>query len=259
MKKILVYSFILLVVILTGCKATGEASDGKVELTVSAAASMTDSLLEIKENFESVYPYVKINYNFGGSGTLRKQIEQGAGIDLFFSASEKDFQLLEEKGLVEQGDILFQNELVVIQPVDGEYGSFAEFVEGDGKLAIGTPEAVPAGTYAYQALDALEALDDLENRIVYTKDVRQVLTFVQENSVDMGIVYASDVIGEKDIKVLEKIRSEPYDPINYYLAVIEGKSKHSGEWEEAIDDFYQFVMSDEGMDIFKEYGFIVES
>ena len=256
MKRLFFCAIIFLFAILNGCETTDEVSSGKIELTVSAAASMTESLLEIKEKFELEYPHVKVNYNFGGTGALRKQIEQGAGIDLFFSASEKDYNLLKEKGFIEQGEVLFQNELVVIQPSKGMYQSFEEFVEGDGKLAIGTPEAVPAGTYALQALENMGVLDDLKNRIVYTKDVRQVLTFVQENSVDMGFVYASDVIGEEKIKFVESINPEQYEPINYFIAVI--KREQSVEKEEAINNFYQFAMSEVGMGIFADHGFIVK-
>src|SRR5699024_6288824 len=81
---------------------------------ISAAASLMDSLLEIKENFIIDDPEVNIEFNFGGSGTLRKQIEQGADIDLFFSASETDYILLEELGFIEEGSVLFQNRLVFV-------------------------------------------------------------------------------------------------------------------------------------------------
>ncbi|MCU9595761.1 molybdate ABC transporter substrate-binding protein [Caldibacillus thermolactis] len=255
MNKLFFCTFLFLATILSGCETTGEASSGNIHLTVSAAASMTGSLLEIKEKFQSEYPHVKIHYNLGGTGTLRKQIEQGAGIDLFFSASEKDYNLLKEKGLVEKGEVLFQNELVVIQPSKGKYQTFQEFIKGKGKLAIGTPEAVPAGTYAYQALNTMGVLEGLDNRIVFTKDVRQVLTFVQEKAVDMGIVYASDVVCEKDMKIVERIKPEHYEPINYYIAVIKGD--HTIEKKEVMEKFYQFVMSEDGMSIFEDYGFMV--
>lgn len=78
-----------LLIILTGCTSPKADSGNQVELTISAAASMTDSLLELKEGFEHQYPNIKINYNFGGSGTLRKQIEQGAPIDIFFQPQNK--------------------------------------------------------------------------------------------------------------------------------------------------------------------------
>ena len=93
------------------------------------------------------------------------------------------------------------------------------------------------------------------NRIVFTKDVRQVLTFVQEKAVDMGIVYASDVVCEKDMKIVERIKPEHYEPINYYIAVIKGD--HTIEKKEVMEKFYQFVMSEDGMSIFEDYGFMV--
>ena len=94
--------------------------------------------------------------------------------------------------------------------------------------------------------------------MVYTKDVRQVLTFVQEKSVDIGIVYASDILGEENIKLVETIDSAHHEPILYYIAIIQNNNEIDEERIREITEFYDFVISEKGSDIFKEYGFIVQ-
>jgi len=101
-----------LLIILTDCTSPKADTGNQVEFTISAAASMTDRLLALKERFEHQYPNVKINYNFGGSGTLRKQIEKRVPIDIFFSASEQDYKLLDEAGFIKKGQAILQNHLV---------------------------------------------------------------------------------------------------------------------------------------------------
>lgn len=250
-----VYLLLLsLLIILTGCTSPKADSGNQVELTISAAASMTDSLLELKEGFEHQYPNIKINYNFGGSGTLRKQIEQGAPIDIFFSASEQDYKLLDEAGFIKKGQAILQNHLVLIQPVNGELTSINDLLDSNGKIALGTPDAVPAGTYGKQSLENLGIWGDVQERLVYTKDVRQVLTFVKERSVDAGIVYVSDTLGEDHIEVVERIDDSTHDPIKYYFGIIDG-NKHDDAKKKATENFYHFIIRDESMELFKKYGF----
>jgi len=243
-----------LLIILTGCTSPKADTGNQVELTISAAASMTDSLLALKERFENQNPNVKINYNFGGSGTLRKQIEQGAPIDIFFSASEQDYKLLDEAGFIKKGQAILQNHLVLIQPVNGKLTKLNDILESNGKIALGTPDAVPAGTYGKQVLKNLGMWGDVQERLVYTKDVRQVLTVVKEKAVDAGIVYVSDTVGEDHIKIVEQIDDSTHDPIKYYVGMINGNKQDDAK-KKAIETFYHFIIRDESMEVFKKYGF----
>jgi len=254
-KKVFILGLIILFI--TGC-AQAEGNDEKTELTISAAASMMESLNEIKDLFEQEHPDIKITYNFGGSGTLRKQIEQGGPIDLFFSASKKDYELLADAGLVKDGAAVLENNLVVIQPESAELDSFEAFLETDGQLAIGTPEAVPAGTYAKEALEAMNVWTVLEGekRLVFTKDVQQALIHVRENSVDAGIVYLSDVVDDNKIKVLEEIDGELHSPIEYFAAVIQQDGRNEAKTQ-AAELFFDFVQKDVSMEVFEEHGFKV--
>ncbi len=241
-------------IFLTACNRPEiKDKEEKVDITVSAAASMTDSLLELKKNFEKTNPNIQVNYNFGGSGTLRKQIEQGAPIDLFLSASESDYQLLNEKGVITEGKAILQNQLVLIKPENGDIESLSDLEGLDGKIAIGTPDAVPAGTYAKQALETGGLWGKLHDHIVFTKDVRQVLTFVKEGSVDAGFVYRSDMIQEDKIQLVEEIDSSYHTPIRYYLGIID--HHRDEEKKEAVGSFFSYVTSVQNMELFMKYGF----
>src|SRR5690348_16659909 len=127
MKKhyLLFLSAMLLLLALSGCSTNGTAKQKKkVELTISAAASLQDALNDIKASFQKKHPNVTVNYNFGASGALQQQITQGAPVDLFFSAAEDKFQKLVQDGLIEKknGTDLVGNDLVLVVPKDSNKG-----------------------------------------------------------------------------------------------------------------------------------------
>jgi len=254
LKQFTTYLLLCCLIIVTGCSNTS-GSNQKIELTISAAASLMDSLLEIKENFIIDNPEVNIEFNFGGSGTLRKQIEQGADIDLFFSASETDHSLLEEFDFIENGSILFQNKLVFVTLQQSEMDTFDAFLQTNKKMAIGTPDSVPAGSYAKEVLKELAVWEQLQERIVYTNSVSQVVTYVEEGAVEVGIVYGSDALTSKKIKILEEIDPILHTPILYYVGTIKNGKKQMGQKKEYVEKFYDYVLSEESMDIFKRHGF----
>jgi molybdate transport system substrate-binding protein len=253
--KLIMKSFLLLsLIMISGCN---EESKGTTKITISAASSMTQSLIELKDMFESEYPAISIEYNFGGTGTLRKQIEQGAPVDMFFLASKEDYDLLEDGGYIESGYPIFQNRLVMIKHKGAKIHNFNDFLITKGKVAIGTPEAVPAGTYAKQVLQSKSVWNKLvqENRLVFTKDVNHVLTLVKEGAVDVGFVYFSDVKQSENIHMIEEIDQQLHEPIEYYLATLE----ESTENEEAVATFYRYVLDEKNRELFKSYGFQTRS
>jgi molybdate transport system substrate-binding protein len=251
----LIASLLLLVGILAGCGSQG--SDNKanesVELTISAAASLQDSLEELQKTYENEHDNIKITFNFGGSGALQQQILEGAPVDLFFSAAQDKFDELVQKGLIneKQGTNLLANELVLIVPKKNEkhIQSFEDLSKVD-KIAIGTPETVPAGKYGIETLKNMELWKNIESKVVYTKDVRQVLTYTETENVDAGMVYKTDALVSEKVDVVATAKEDTHTPIIYPVGVIKD-SKHAKEAE----DFYHFLQSDEAMKVFKKYGF----
>ncbi|WP_282173424.1 molybdate ABC transporter substrate-binding protein [Cytobacillus firmus] len=256
-KSLLFFSSMVLFLLLAGCQSenTGEeqrdAAGESVELTISAAASLQDALTEIEARFEKEHPNVLINFNFGASGSLQQQISQGAPADLFFSAAEDKFDKLVNDGLIEEknGIDLVGNELVLVVPKGSMVKSFHDLTEAD-KLSIGTPESVPAGKYAKESLEKMDIWNNIEEKVVYAKDVRQVLTYVETNNVDAGIVYKTDALISEKVNIVETAEENSHDPIIYPLGVI----KDTSHPEEA-KLFYDYLQNEKSMGIFKEYGF----
>ena len=251
--KIFILAFMM--ILLSGCVPKADPVERKTELTISAASSMTESLLEIKKRFEKVFPSITVTYNFGGSGTLRRQIEQGAPIELFLSASKKDLDLLKENGMIQKEIAILKNSLVIIVSKQAKVKSFEEVLEKNKTIAIGTPEAVPAGTYAEEALKNMGAWEQLDDHLVFTKDVQQVLTFVKNGAIDAGIVYVSDTVGSDQVVILEKINPKFHSQIEYFMGII---NQEDGN-HDATEKFYQFVQNKQSLEIFKRHGFDISS
>ncbi|MFC3886223.1 molybdate ABC transporter substrate-binding protein [Bacillus songklensis] len=258
-KSCLLFLMLMLSVGITaGCSANEklegqEASDKKVELIVSAAASLQDALNEIKIGFEKENPHIKIVYNYGASGALQQQISQGAPVDLFFSAAEDEFDQLVQEGLIEKGKgtDLVGNELVLVVPKDSDkrIESFEDITQAR-KLSIGTPETVPAGKYAKETLEHLNVWKDVEEKIVYAKDVRQVLTYVETRNVDAGIVYKTDAMISSKVKMVATAEDKKHTPIIYPLGVIKN-SKHPEE----AQAFYEYLQTQGSLDALEKHGF----
>ncbi|MFC0474938.1 molybdate ABC transporter substrate-binding protein [Robertmurraya beringensis] len=251
----LFYIFMLFMLMVSGCSTNDQANEleEEVELTVSAAASLQEALNEITENFTKDHPNVKINYNFGASGALQQQISQGAPVDLFFSAAEDKFDQLVEEGLIEKenGVDLVGNEIVLVVPKEATLGikSFEDLTKAE-RLSIGTPESVPAGKYAKETLEKLNIWTSVEENIVFAKDVRQVLTYVETNNVDAGIVYKTDALISEKVEIVAIAVETSHAPIIYPLGVI----KNSSHAKEALE-FYEYLQSPSSMATLEKYGF----
>lgn len=241
-----------------GCSSGQSAKGGqneKVTLTVSAAASAQDALKEIQTNYEKSHSNVAIQDNFGSSGTLQKQISQGAGADLFFSAAEDKFEKLVHDGDIDKKDStdLLKNDLVMIVPEkNSAHLTHLNDLKKDSteKIALGTPESVPAGQYAKQSLTKLSLWDKVKDKVVYAKDVRQVLSYVETGNVDAGLVYKTDALISKKVKITDEAPAKTHDPIVYPVGIVKD-TKHRKEAEA----FYHYLQSDAAMKVFKKYGF----
>lgn len=235
--------------------AAAEPKPQAVELTVSAAASLTESLTDIKKRYEAQYPNVKLTFNFGASGTLQQQIEQGAPADLFLSAGKKQMDTLVEKQLIEAGTNknLLGNELVVVTNADSSLTIAAvdDLLKPEFKqLGVGTPESVPAGNYTKEALTASKLWDSLQSKIVLTKDVKQVLTYVETGNTEAGFVYKTDALASSKVKIAFTVDPKTYKPIEYPIGIVKA-TKNKAEAEK----LYQYLQSQAAKDVFLKYGF----
>ena len=229
----------------------------QVELTISAAASMTDALQEIQQAYEAEHANVKLNFNFGASGALQQQIEQGAPADLFLSAAVKNMKALEDKQLIDSShekDLLANELVAVVNAKEPAQVSGMEDLKGTGlkKIAIGIPESVPAGNYAKEALTNAKLWDTLQSKLVQAKDVRQVLQYVETGNADAGFVYKTDALTSDQVNVAFTVDPSAYTPIVYPVGIVKA-TKHSKE----AGDFYDYLQTDSALDIFKKYGFSV--
>ncbi|MEK4382293.1 molybdate ABC transporter substrate-binding protein [Aeribacillus sp. FSL K6-2848] len=242
--------FILMILILAGCNPPKQE---KVELTISSAASLKDCMQKIKKSFEREHRNIHLSLNFGGSGTLQRQILQGAPTDLFISAGKEQLKPLRDKGFIKKETNLAGNELVLVVPNDAN--QVADHLEDLAavhikRIAIGTPGAVPAGTYAKEALQSVHIWDKIEPKMIYAKDVRQVLAYVETKNVDAGIVYRTDAKKSKKVKISAAIDPKTHSRIVYPMAMMK-RTKHADETE----TFYQFLQGEKAMSILKKFGF----
>ncbi|MDF2855067.1 MAG: modA [Neobacillus sp.] len=246
-----------IIIFLSACTTNEENQQKKVELTISAAASLNSALSEIKTKFEQENKHITLFYNTGGSGTLQQQIIQGAPVDVFLSASNDQFNELTKKDFIDKQDQvdLLGNQLVLItnKTTPGPFKQFSELQEGNiKKVAIGTPETVPAGMYAKQTLQNLGLWDLLLPKMIQTKDVRQVLTYVETGNVEAGIVYMTDAKISDKVKVVAVAEPDAHDTIIYPAGII----KSSKNRQEATL-FLDYLQTTTAKTIFKKYGFNV--
>jgi molybdate transport system substrate-binding protein len=229
-----------------------------VELNVSAAASLKDVLMDIQKLYEVKQPGVKINFNFGSSGKLQTQIEQGAPADLFISAAVKQMDALEKENLIvgkSRKDIL-TNRLTLIVPKDSTLNikDFKDLTREDVKqIGCGAPESVPAGQYAQDVFKFMNITDAVKGKLVFGTDVRAVLTYVETGNVDAGIVYKTDALISDKIKIVATAPEGSHEPIVYPAALLTNAAQ-----PKAAAKFYSYLTSSDGKKLFEKYGFSVK-
>lgn len=249
MKKTM--GLISLALLMSGCSNTS-ANDEK--LLVSAASSLTDVLKEMELQFHEIEPNIELTFNYGSSSKLRSQIEQGAPADLFLSASETDMELLESQQLIDEDSIkpFAENQLVLASLEEfPETTDFQELVlNTEEKIAIGEPDSVPLGAYSKKALENENLWNSLSARLIYAKDARQVVTYVESGNAELGIIYSSDAVISREISGTLEVPGQT-DPIIYPGAVVADSAN-----QPAATAFLEFVTSSKGQAILKEYGFM---
>lgn len=209
---------------------------------------------EIADMYEQSHD-VSITLNLASSGTLAQQIEQGAPSDVYISANQTWMDNLENQEIITPKTKvnLVENNLVVIAQKGSTPLSSIEEISQLGKneqLALGQPGSVPAGTYTKQTLERIQLWNDLEQKMVYANDVRQVLAYVESGNVTYGFVYASDATTSDNVSVVSRIDTQLHDPIIYPAAIVSASANQS-----SAQSFLDFLQSETAQKIWRTNGF----
>jgi molybdate transport system substrate-binding protein len=224
-------------------------------LLIFAAASLTDALDQVDRAF-STHTQLPVRASYASSSVLAKQIESGAPADAFISADREWMDYLAQHGLLRAGSRrdLLGNALVLIAPADSHvqlkiapHFALAAAL-GEGRLATGDPDSVPAGEYARAALTQLGVWQSVEPRLVRAENVRAALAYVARGEVALGIVYRTDALAEKRVRIVDTFPPDTHPPITYPVAAT---ATARPETQKYLD----FLASDEARAIFVRYGF----
>lgn len=231
------------------------AETGKI--TVFAAASLTNAMQDIAKEYKKE-KNVDVVSSFASSSTLARQIEAGAPADLFISADQKWMDYAVEKKAIDTATrkTLLGNSLVVVAPKASEQGEFTidaktnwiSLLKG-GRMAVGDPDHVPAGIYAKEALTKLGAWDTLSPKLAPAEDVRGALALVERNEAPLGIVYGSDAVASKGVKVVGTFPEDSHKKVEYPIAITDGHNNAT------VNAFYDYLKGPQAAAIFKQYGF----
>jgi len=224
-------------------------------MTLSVAASLKDAIEETEAAYKLDHNNIDFSNNFGSSGTLASQIEQGAPSDLFLSAAAKPMDDLQAKGLIvaDTRRNLLRNALVLVAPLGSKLHDFQGLTDQSiRQIALGNPASVPVGQYGKQTLLSLHLWDRLNTRFVLGKDVRQVLTYVETGNADAGLVYATDARTSTKVRVIATAPELAHDPIVYPAAVLKGSRN-----EPAARAFIDYLASPDAQAIFQKRGFTI--
>ncbi len=243
--------FFVLLLLVSGAQAK------QVELVVSAAASLKDVMIVIGRDYQKKQPGIKLRFNFASSGTLQRQIEQGAPVDLFVSAADKNIDELAARKLVDKKTrrVIAENVLVLIIPKDSRLPirRFKDVVSTlVARVAVGGP-SVPAGIRAQEVFTKLGVWSQVQRKAVRAKDVRGVLTQVELGNVDAGVVYRTDAAVSNKVRIVAVAPSSMHKPIRYPLAVV-SDSKHPAQ----ARAFANYFAGSQAKATLRKYKFIVK-
>jgi molybdate transport system substrate-binding protein len=224
------------------------------QLTVSAAASLTDAFKELGTQFEATKPGTTVRLNFGASGVLLQQIGQGAPVDVFASADQETMNRAAEQKLIDPASRknFVTNSLVLIEPANDGLGLKAlQDLNGPSvkKIAVGKPATVPVGRYTKEALEAAKLWAPLEPKFVLADSVRQVLDYVSRGETEAGFVYRTDAALMPD-KVRIVLTASGHSPVSYPIAVIADSKQ-----KQLASEFMTYVASEAGQQTLSRFGF----
>ena len=247
-------NYFLRAIVLTGIFISVAVAQAK-DITVFAAASLTDSLKQIGADYEKQSGQ-HVVFNFEASSVLARQIGEGAPADIFFSADETQMDYLANKGLIVPTTRIDRlgNFLVVVVPADStlQINSAADLAGASiNKIALGDPKAVPAGVYAKRWLTKLQLWDAVDPKVVPMENVRAALAAVASGNADVGVVYKTDAVISKKVKIAYEVTGADAPKVRYPLALVKGPDQAEAQ------KFFEYLDSDDAAKVFEHYGFLI--
>lgn len=241
---------ILLIAILVSSSGASWAA----QVRLSAAASLTDATRSLILRFNREHSEVQIIANFAGSGSLAKQILHGAPADLYISANKKWITYLLEHNRLDSQNLFLAayNELVFVGKKETRVTKLSD-VTRLSLLAIGSPDSVPAGQYAAQAMKSVGVYDEMikKHKLVIAKDVRQALLYADRGEVDGAFIYKTDARLARNCSVLFTVPPQLHDTITYFMALTTG-----GVENDSARQFFRFLQGAEARSILSTFGFL---
>jgi molybdate transport system substrate-binding protein len=252
-KKIL--AALLLLCAAAVSQPSSAAGETDASITVFAAASLTNVLQELGDAFTKDSS-VPVRFSFAASSTLARQIENGSPADMFFSADLEWMDYLQNKQLIQPASRhdMLGNQLVLIAPAAGTVRLKIEphfklaAVLGNGHLATGDPDSVPVGRYAQEALTNLGVWNEIAPKVVRADSVRSALAFIDRGEASLGIVYATDALIDKGVRVIDVFPKDSHKPIIYPAALTSKSNPQAAK-------FLVFLRGPAGEVAFRHYGF----
>lgn len=231
-----------------------EASELSGELMIAAAASLENCMKnEIIPLFNKTYPDINVTGTYDSSGKLQAQIEEGAEVDVFFSAATKQMDALKESSLIDEASVvdLLENKIVLIVPTNqtDTYSEFKDITKAQ-MIALGDPESVPAGQYAKESLENLGLWEEVKEKASFGTNVTEVLNWVAEESADAGIVYATDAAQTDRVTVVDYAPEDSVKAAVYPVGITK-ESKNA----ELAKTFVEFLQTKEALAVFEANGF----
>ncbi|MCB8816106.1 molybdate ABC transporter substrate-binding protein [Desulfosporosinus shakirovi] len=258
-------SILLLVLFISGCSGVvnqtskpedkGVVYNKPIELLISTAPSLKGSFEEIKGLYTAKNAQVNLVFNYGPSGSLQNQIEQGGATDIFISQGKPQMDALEQKGLIKKDsrvNLLGDELVLIVNKSNTSINSFEDLTKTEvKKIGIGEAESVPAAKTAKETLETLKLWDTLQPKFVIGKDLMQIMTYVETDNAEAGFVWDTIAIISDKVKIVAAAPANSHKPVILPAAVV-AASKNSDE----ASKFLEYLQSDEAMKVFEKNGFI---
>jgi molybdate transport system substrate-binding protein len=224
-------------------------------LLVFAASSLTNVLDEVGSAY-MLESGQQVTFSYGASSTLARQLEAGAKADVFFSADTDWMDYVQSRGLIQAAsrNNLLGNQLVLVAPADSDIqlrikpGFALAAALGRSRLATGDPDSVPVGKYARSALIYLGVWNEVANKLVRADNVRTALAFVAKGEAPLGIVYATDALIDKQVRIVDTFPDNTHVPVVYPVALVSQANEDAAK-------FVKYLRSATAQAVFRKYGF----
>jgi molybdate transport system substrate-binding protein len=222
------------------------------DVNLAIAASLKEVINELTNSFARKHPGIRFVRNYGASGALAKQIENGAPADIFIAANQDWLEYLHHKKLVDSASIsTFTYNSLVFAGTPGKATTMQDLVKLD-KIAIGSPRSVPAGEYANEAFKKAGLDRQLAKKLVMAKDVRECLMYAERGEVDGAFVYRTDALLARQAKILFTVPRDLYPRVTYPMALTVSGAKNNN-----AAAFFTYLHGEEARSVLIKYGFAI--